>query len=74
MKVNKVEIVSDGLVVLFSTGEACYLASKTLHENLNLLGACPLTLGDPSPMEQDPVFEPHTLVRLLVGRDESLQL
>lgn len=56
VNIGTVDIVSDGIAVVFSTGEAFYLAGSALHTNLDLLGACPLTLGDPSPMDPDPRF------------------
>ena len=74
MRINRVDIVSDGMAVVFSNGEAWYLAGNALHANLDLLGACTLTLGDPSPIESSPLLEPQKLVKLLVGRDEMFGL
>ena len=72
MTIKKADIVSDGMMVTFSTGEVFYLSAQSLYENLERLECCSFVEKSPSHAGSDLVSDPHLLVKMLVGRDEML--
>ena len=70
--IEKVDIVSDGVMISFSDGNVFYIAGHTLHQHLDKLRVCRFVAEDPTPRATASQVTPDVLVKLLVGRDEQL--